>query len=72
VCNNQYRFIAKLFKGLARSGKNLNGWFWGFKLHLIINRPLSKLKKTGKLVKTTKGENDEVDKFTRLTGVQIS
>lgn len=37
VCNNQYRFIAKLFKGLARSGKNLNGWFWGFKLHLIIN-----------------------------------
>lgn len=37
VCNNQYRFIAKLFKGFARSGKNLNGWFWGFKLHLIIN-----------------------------------
>lgn len=37
VCNNQYRFIAKLFKGLARSGKNLNGWFWGFKLHIIIN-----------------------------------
>lgn len=37
VCNNQYRRIAKLFKGLARSGKNLNGWFWGFKLHLIIN-----------------------------------
>ena len=37
VCNNQYRFIAKLFKGLARPGKNLNGWFWGFKLHLIIN-----------------------------------
>jgi hypothetical protein len=37
VCNNQHRFAAKLFKGLARSGKNLNGWFWGFKLHLIIN-----------------------------------
>lgn len=37
VCNNQHRFMAKLFKGLARSGKNLNGWFWGFKLHLIIN-----------------------------------
>jgi hypothetical protein len=37
VCNNQYRFIARLFKGMARSGKNLNGWFWGFKLHLIIN-----------------------------------
>lgn len=37
VCNNQYRFLAKVFKGLASSGKNLNGWFWGFKLHIIIN-----------------------------------
>ena len=37
VCNNQYRFLAKLFKGLARPGKNLNGWYWGFKLHIIIN-----------------------------------
>lgn len=37
VCNNQYRFLSKVFKGLATSGKNLNGWFWGFKLHLIIN-----------------------------------
>lgn len=37
VCNNQHRFMAKLFKGLAQPGKNLNGWFWGFKLHLIIN-----------------------------------
>lgn len=37
VCNNQYRFRAKLFRGFAKSGKNLNGWFWGFKLHLIIN-----------------------------------
>lgn len=38
VCNNQYRFSEKIFKGLAASGKNLNGWFWGFKLHLIINQ----------------------------------
>lgn len=37
VCNNQYRFLSKLFKGLARPGKNLNGWYWGFKLHIIIN-----------------------------------
>jgi hypothetical protein len=37
VCNNNYRFLAKIFKGLASSGKNMNGWFWGFKLHLIIN-----------------------------------
>ena len=40
VCNNQYRFQAKLFKGLARSGKNMNGWYWGFKLHLIINHDM--------------------------------
>ncbi len=40
VCNNQYRFLARVFKGLARSGKNLNGWFWGFKLHLIINQDM--------------------------------
>ncbi len=37
VCSNQYRFSAKLFKGLASAGKNMHGWFWGFKLHLIIN-----------------------------------
>lgn len=40
VCNNQYRFMAKLFKGIARPGKNLNGWFWGFKLHIIINHDM--------------------------------
>ena len=38
VCNNQHRFFNKVFKGIAKSGKNLNGWFWGFKLHLIINQ----------------------------------
>lgn len=37
VCSNQYRFAAKLFKGLASAGKNAFGWYWGFKLHLIIN-----------------------------------
>jgi hypothetical protein len=37
VCNNQRRFAAKIFRGAASSGKNLDGWFWGFKLHLIIN-----------------------------------
>ena len=37
VCNNQYRHSEKTFKGFASTGKNLNGWFWGFKLHIIIN-----------------------------------
>jgi hypothetical protein len=38
VCNNQYRFKSKLFKGLAATGKNINGWFFGFKIHIIINQ----------------------------------
>jgi IS5 family transposase len=37
VCNNNYRFRSKIFKGLASSGKNMNGWYFGFKLHIIIN-----------------------------------
>ena len=27
----------KVFKGLAKRGKTTSGWFYGFKLHLIIN-----------------------------------
>ena len=37
VCNNQYRFRSKIYKNFASSGKNMNGWYYGFKLHLIIN-----------------------------------
>lgn len=40
LCNNQYRFIAKLAKNYASSGKNLNGWFFGFKLHIIANQDM--------------------------------
>jgi hypothetical protein len=38
VCNNNYRYNSKIFKGLASSGKNMNGWFFGFKLNIIINK----------------------------------
>jgi len=27
LASTQYRFLEKVFKGLATSGKNLNGWF---------------------------------------------
>lgn len=37
VCRNQRIFVHKTFKGLAERGKCLMGWFFGFKLHLIIN-----------------------------------
>ena len=37
VCRNQRILIHKTFKGLAKRGKCSMGWFFGFKLHLIIN-----------------------------------
>lgn len=38
ICNTLYNSDAKLGLGLADFGKNLEGWFFGFKLHLIINK----------------------------------
>ncbi len=37
VCHNRRIQSHKVFKGLARRGKTSTGWFYGFKLHLIIN-----------------------------------
>lgn len=37
VCKNQRIHIHKVFKGIAQRGKCSMGWFFGFKLHLIIN-----------------------------------
>ena len=37
VCRNQRIHIHKTFEGLATCGKCSMGWFFGFKLHLIIN-----------------------------------
>ena len=37
VCRNQRLLIYKTFEGLAERGKCSMGWFFGFKLHLIIN-----------------------------------
>lgn len=37
VCNNKRIRRNKVFKSLARRGKTTSGWFYGFKLHLIIN-----------------------------------
>lgn len=38
VCHNKRIKRNKVFKGLAKRGKTTMGWFFGFKLHLIINR----------------------------------
>lgn len=37
VCNNLRISSNKVFKGIAKRGKTSTGWFYGFKLHLIIN-----------------------------------
>ena len=38
VCNNKRIRRHKVFKGLAARGRTTMGWFFGFKLHLVINR----------------------------------
>ncbi len=37
VCKHQRILIHNTFKGIAQRGKCPMGWFFGFKLHLIIN-----------------------------------
>ena len=37
VCHNRRIKRNKVFKDLAARGKNSMGWFYGFKLHLIVN-----------------------------------
>ena len=54
VCKTKRLFNHKVFKGLATRGKSTMGWFFGFKLHLIIDQygaPIS--------FKMTKGNADD-------------
>jgi hypothetical protein len=37
VCHNKRISRNRVFKGIAKRGKTTAGWFYGFKLHLIIN-----------------------------------
>jgi transposase len=37
VCLNQRIHTHKVFAGLAARGKTSTGWFFGFKLHLVVN-----------------------------------
>ena len=37
VCHNKRINRHKVFKGLAQRGKTTMGWFFGFKLHVVIN-----------------------------------
>lgn len=37
VCHNKRIYNHKVFKGLAKRGKSSTGWFYGFKLHLVVS-----------------------------------
>lgn len=37
VCHVKRAHSNKVFKGLAKKGKSSMGWFFGFKLHIVIN-----------------------------------
>jgi hypothetical protein len=37
VCHSKRRFQHRTFQDFAQSGKTSVGWFFGFKLHLVIN-----------------------------------
>jgi len=37
VCHNRRIHSHKVFKKIARRGKTSVGWFYGFKLHLVVN-----------------------------------
>lgn len=37
VCHNRRIHQHKVFKGIAKRGKSSTGWFYGFKLHLLVN-----------------------------------
>lgn len=37
VCDNRRIWKHRVFKGIAARGKSSMGWFFGFKLHLVVN-----------------------------------
>lgn len=44
VCKNYRIYSHKVFDGIAKRGKTTKGWFYGLKLHLIINHEGSLVK----------------------------
>src|SRR3990172_9866344 len=63
VCHNKRINRNRVFKGLAARGKTTMGWFYGLKLHLVINHKGSIV-----AVKITPGNVDErsvLDEMTR-------
>jgi Transposase DDE domain len=63
VCHNRRINRNKVFAGLAERGKSSMGWFYGFKLHMVINHQ-------GQImaVKITKGNVDDRAPVAEITG----
>ena len=62
VCHNKRIERNRVFKGLAARGKSTMGWFYGFKLHIVIN-----LKGQIVAVKITSGNTDDRTPVDQLT-----
>ena len=62
VCGNKRIRRNQVFRGIAKLGKTTMGWFFGFKLHLVINE-------CGELlaVQLTPGNTDDRQPVPRLT-----
>jgi transposase len=62
VCGNKRIRRNRVFRGIAKLGKTTMGWFFGFKLHLVINE-------CGELlaVQLTPGNTDDRQPVPRLT-----
>ena len=62
VCHNKRIKRNKVFKGLAKRGRSTMGWFFGFKLHMVINN-----KGEVMAVKITAGNTDDRKPFDSMT-----
>jgi len=62
VCSNKRISRNKVFKGLAQIGKTTKGWFFGFKLHVIIDEKGNLIR-----VKLTAGNKDDRSVVKQMT-----
>lgn len=59
VCHNKRIYGHKVFKNVAKRGKTSTGWFFGFKLHVVINM-------LGEIVSLALSEGNITDNNERL------
>ena len=63
VCHNKRIRSNKVFKGLAKIGRTTMGWFFGFKLHLVVDEVGNLINFT--LTKGNAGDTTVVNKITQ-------